>query len=115
MPKGPSAATQRKIYHLNGTIDDLVVHEEQRGLCEGHAEAFTDYDDPRDPLTFQAQATCAACPLLLLCRDRARIEKPAHGVWGGEVWSNDGSPDGRGRIVRRQRVRQLSLYVALSV
>jgi hypothetical protein len=36
-------------------------------------------------------------------------------VWGGELWSNDDSPDGKGRIVRRQRVKQLSAYVALAV
>lgn len=114
MPKGPSATTQRRIYHLNGVVDDLV-NGGQRGLCEGQHEAFTEYDDPRDPRTFEAQVTCSTCPLLLLCRERARIEKPAHGVWGGELWSNENSPDGKGRIVRRQRVKQLSAYVALAV
>jgi hypothetical protein len=114
LPKGVSAATQRRIYHLNGMIDDLLVAG-VRGLCDAQPEAFIDYDDPRDPLTYQAQATCAACPLLLLCRERARIEKPVWGVHGGEVWSDEGSPDDKGRILRRQRVKQLSAYVALAV
>lgn len=114
MPKGVSAATQRRIYHLNGMVDDLV-NDGQRGLCEDRADAFTDYEDPKDPVTYEAQVTCSACPLLLLCRERARIEKPAWGVHGGEVWSAENSPDGKGRIVRRQRVKQLSAYVALAV
>lgn len=104
MPKGISRATQRRIYHLNGEADEKV-NSGQRGLCEGQEDAFVGYETASESQVYQAQMLCNSCPLLLNCRARARIERPAWGVWGGEVWRD-------GKIVRRQRVKQGSSYLA---
>lgn len=59
--------------------------------------AWTEYADPRyadedqaelppTPTGIQATEMCRACPLLAMCRDFARRERPDWGVYGGEVW-----------------------------
>lgn len=101
MPRGISRRTESKIWQLNGEADEKVTAGE-RGLCQGQEWAFMDYESSSEPQVFQAQVLCASCPLLMNCRERARIERPAHGVWGGEVWYD-------GKITRRQRVKQLQV------
>jgi hypothetical protein len=102
VPRTISREKQARLNQLNGTIDSSVT-EGDRGLCEGLEHAFIDYQTMAEPEVFEAQVMCASCPILAACRERARITRPAWGVYGGEVWRE-------GRIVRRQNVRQLRAY-----
>lgn len=106
MPRTLTPAKQRQQYLLNGEAERLQFDEQAVAPCKNDPAAFVDYDDPRDPIVFEAQVTCGGCPFVDICRERARLERPAWGVHGGEVW---GRPDetGHGRIIRRQRRRQL--------
>lgn len=76
---------------FKGLNDELDV---SRGLCFGRTE-WTDYDDPRFPdestgrdmpTSAEAEAMCAGCPVLDMCRAWAGREKPAWGVHSGDVW-----------------------------
>lgn len=102
MPRTISREKQARLNQLEGTIDALVT-EGQRGLCQGLAFAFFEYKTMAEPQVFEAQVMCAECPLLMACREKARITRPVWGVYGGEVWRD-------GKIVRRQNVRQLAAY-----
>lgn len=107
MPRTLTPAKQRQQYHLNGEAERLQFEEQVSAPCRNDPAAFADYDDPRAPEVYEAQVTCGGCPFMDVCRARARLERPAWGVHGGEVW---GAPDstGHGRIIRRQRRSQLA-------
>lgn len=110
MPRTLTTEKQRQQYHLNGEAEALAFDEQRRPICEDAPDAFTGYADPNDPVTYLAQVACASCPFLENCRARAMLERPAWGVWAGNVWDGMQAADGRGRIVRRQRRRQLAAY-----
>lgn len=47
---------------------------------------YVDYETP--PSEAAARDMCRSCPLLDLCRESARVEKPSWGVHGGIAWVN---------------------------
>lgn len=99
-------AKQRQQYRLNGEADAMQT-DGAMAPCRVDPAPFIDYDDADDPVTYEAQVTCAGCPFLENCDERAKLERPAWGVWAGNVWGPSDTEDGRGRIVRRQRRRQI--------
>lgn len=107
MPKVLTRAKQRQQYHLNGRADDMQT-EGALAPCRTNPEAFIDYEDAEAPEVYEAQVTCVDCPFFDICRERARLDRPVWGVHAGEVWDGTKSPDGRGRIVRRMRRRQVA-------
>lgn len=107
MPKVLTAAKQRAQYQLNGRADDLQT-DGAVAPCRANPGAFVDYDDIDAPEVYEAQVTCVGCEFFDICRERARLDKPAWGVHAGEVWDAGDSPDGRGRIVRRMLPKQVA-------
>jgi hypothetical protein len=99
-------AKQRQQYHLNGEAERLQFDEQVSAPCRDDPAAFADYDDPEEQQVFEAQVTCGGCAFIDVCRARARLERPAWGVHGGEVWG-DADDSGHGKVIRRQRRRQL--------
>lgn len=53
--------------------------------CEGDT-SYTDYDAFNVPSPGRAKMSCAGCPFLAECATFAEAEKPAWGVWGGNVY-----------------------------
>jgi hypothetical protein len=47
---------------------------------------WQDFDADDMPSEEAAAALCAPCPLLAICRDSARLERPEGGVMGGILW-----------------------------
>ena len=45
-----------------------------------------DRDGVPIPTAADAQQWCEGCPVLEMCRDYARTERPAIGVYGGEIY-----------------------------
>lgn len=107
LPRTLTPAKQRAQYRLNGEAERLQFEQQEMAPCRADPAAFVDYDDPRAPEVYEAQVECATCPFVDVCRQRARLERPAWGVWAGEVWGKPGE-DGHGRIIRRQRRRQMT-------
>lgn len=54
--------------------------------CAGKSERYVDYPEENRPSPGRAKIMCANCPLYELCNEFARLERPAHGVWGGHVY-----------------------------
>ncbi len=103
MPRTLTPAKQRAQYQLNGDAERLQFEQQAVAPCRIDPAPFVDWDEPTEPQVYEAQVACIGCPFLTNCRDRARLERPEHGVWAGEVW------DG-GKIVRRARKRQMDAY-----
>lgn len=61
---------------------------DQRIPCREDPDKWDGWD--RDgvpiPTPTEAKEWCADCPVLELCRDFARTERPAIGVYGGELY-----------------------------
>lgn len=112
MPKPLTEAQQFEQWALNAEAEELQTELGRRAACYRNPAPFMDYEDRADPVVFEAQMACTGCDFLFNCRERARLEKPVWGVWGGEVWDGTHSSDGRGRIVRRARKRQIRGYAA---
>lgn len=78
--------------------DELLEELKARPACEGRWDMFVGYSSWRGGAAEPAQKICMSeCPLVRICRERARLETPFWGVWGGEIWS-----DGR-RVARAPR------------
>lgn len=63
--------------------------------CQDRPAEFADFDEENLPTAEQAYRLCHGdglttpkCPLLELCSVWAEQERPAWGVWAGEVWVN---------------------------
>lgn len=58
-----------------------------RGLpnCEGDPGPWMDYDENL-PTAEEAYSLCDGCPLLAECGIYVELERPAWGVWAGDVW-----------------------------
>lgn len=56
-------------------------------LCVGRWEEFTEYDEEHTPTEEQAAEMCDGCPLLDICRQSAKKERPEWGVQGGIAWA----------------------------
>lgn len=54
-------------------------------LCLDNPGPWTDYGYPL-PTARQAEALCAPCPLLEMCRSTAKHRQPHWGVQGGITW-----------------------------
>lgn len=104
MPRTLTAEKQRTQYQLNGEAERLQFDDQQTAPCRDNPDPWMGWDDPDEQRVFEAQVSCAACPFLVVCRDRARLERPEYGVFAGEVWLG-------GKIVRRARRRQQRAYV----
>ena len=61
--------------------------------CEDNPGPYMDYDDDNPPTPEEAYELCYGCPLLELCSVYAELDRPAHGIWGGDVWEF-GEPKG---------------------
>lgn len=103
MPRTLTPAKQRAQYHLNGEAERLQFDQQAVAPCRNDPGPWMDWDDPAEPATYEAQVTCISCPFVVACKARARLERPEHGVWAGEVWEG-------GKIVRRARRRQMAAY-----
>lgn len=53
--------------------------------CLARGELYAFYDQP--PTRAEAKELCEGCPLLDVCRESARRERPAWGVRGGIAWN----------------------------
>lgn len=60
--------------------------EHVKAACRGNPEPFMDWEIEDAPSPATAEALCADCPLLQLCREAAWADPPPIGVWGGQVW-----------------------------
>lgn len=56
--------------------------------CQDRPAEFVDFDEDNLPTAEEAYRLCHGCPLLELCSVWAEQERPAWGVWAGEVWVN---------------------------
>jgi hypothetical protein len=103
MPRTLTAAKQRQQYHLNGEAERLQFEEGHRAPCRDNPGPWMDWEDREEQRVYEAQVTCNDCEFLEVCRARARLERPEHGVFAGEVWEG-------GKIVRRARRSQQRAY-----
>lgn len=103
MPRTLTPANQRAQYRLNGEAERLQFEQQAKAPCRDNPGPWMEWDDPQEPQVYEAQMACIDCPFMAVCRDRARLERPEHGVHAGEVWSG-------GKIVRRARRRQMRAY-----
>lgn len=55
--------------------------------CENNPTVYSDYDEEEMPSAFEARMACNDCPLLILCGEYAKADKPAWGVWAGKRWA----------------------------
>lgn len=53
--------------------------------CEDREDEFIDNVAP----DADAEAMCAGCPLLQLCRNYAELATPAVGIWGGKNYEEE--------------------------
>lgn len=53
--------------------------------CLERGEEYAFYEHP--PTRAEAKELCEGCPLLAVCRESARRERPAWGVRGGIAWN----------------------------
>lgn len=95
MPRVLTPAKQRAQYALNAEAERLQFEEQHIAACRVDPAPFMDWEDPQDALVIQAQLACEDCPFRANCKARARLEKPDHGVWAGDVYLE-------GRVVRRR-------------
>jgi len=58
--------------------------------CDGKSGLYSDYGDDSVPTQEDAELMCAGCPLLKQCEAFARLERPTHGVWAGQVYGSLG-------------------------
>lgn len=59
---------------------------EPQPKCVERYDLYADYDDI--PSEEEALALCVGCPLLEVCYDSARVERPSWGVRGGVAWKD---------------------------
>ena len=80
------SSDRRRAIEAVETAYNEATAEGFRAHCAGRLE-FIDYTkkDDLEPL----QNECLSlCPIAQICKLRARLTKPDHGIWGGEVWEN---------------------------
>lgn len=71
---------------FNKQLNAAVDGDGPNPNCVGKPELFVDYPEDRLPSRQMAAMLCAGCPLIQACRSYAKADRPAHGVWGGQVW-----------------------------
>jgi hypothetical protein len=103
LPRTLTVAKQREQYRLNGEAERLQFEEQAVAPCRDNPGPWMDWEDRDEPQVFEAQVTCNDCEFIEVCRGRARLERPEHGVFAGEVWEG-------GKIVRRARRVQQRAY-----
>lgn len=62
--------------------------QEVKPKCFQRPYNFVDYDEEFPPTKAEAEILCSGCPLMMDCKAYAHAERPAHGVWGSEVWED---------------------------
>lgn len=78
---------RRQALEAAETAYDEATAEGIRAHCAGRWAEFMDYA-PGTDLTPQIGECLSLCEQVQICKLRARLSKPDHGVWGGEVWEN---------------------------
>lgn len=97
---GSRPGTERKapkVYSLASLMSKPGEAADLAALYKGVAEKGANCEEDPDkwtgddlPTAREAQAMCAGCECLNLCRTYAENNKPSHGVWAGKVYDEMG-------------------------
>lgn len=99
---GSRPGSDRKKPRIYSLASLEMKNDEATALKNLYKKVWTDgancldderFTSDRQMTPAEAQRACAGCPALALCREYAENYPPAHGVWGGKPYTEQGTYD----------------------
>ena len=75
---------QKRIAPILVAMDDAAA-EGDRPACDGRPDIFADYDSAVGDHS-EAFSLCDVCKVFRICKQGAKVFRPAWGVWHGKVY-----------------------------